>query len=82
MKTSAIIEGLTILQKYRNADSYAIGAEHDIIYAYETDMPLSTQDVKRMVKLGWFQEDASIPDEAPDYSWEHYDSDEGWAAYV
>lgn len=81
MRTNDIIEGLQILQKYRDKpDGYSVGAEHDILYAYETDRPVEVEDLKRLIELGWFQEDVDCGDDK--FSIEHYQSDEGWAAFV
>ncbi len=62
MKTSALIEGLTILQRYRKKDGYDLSAEHDAIYAHATDRALSEEDVARMRKLGWGQDTATNDD--------------------
>lgn len=80
MRTADVIEGITILQKYRaKRDGYDIGCEHDALYAYATTRPLETADLARMIELGWFQEDV---DYDGDFSAEHYDPAEGWTAYV
>lgn len=85
MKTPAIIEGLSILQKYRNTpDAYHVGAEHDVIYAYQTDRPLKKKDLQRMVKLGWFQENADYQDDEETrgrFGVKHYDFEESWTCY-
>jgi len=76
MRTKDIIEGLTILQGYRDKpDGFDVGAEHDVLYAFATDRPLSAEDVARMIALGWHQEGRS--DDGPEY-----DPEESWAAYV
>lgn len=81
MTTKTVIEGLTILEKYREKpDGYNTGAEHDQIYAYATDKPVDEADLKRLVELGWFQEDAETGDE--EFGVKHYDADVGWTCYV
>lgn len=81
MKTRDIIEGLTILEKYRERDDgYNTGAEHDQIFAYATTQPVSEDDVKRLVELGWTQPDAAVEDE--DFCADDYDPEEGWACDV
>ena len=70
MKTREFIEGLEILEWYRNKSGYDLGADHDVIYAFATDKALSDQDLKRMYDLGWQQE------------CEEYDPQEGWRFYV
>ncbi len=87
MRTKDIIEGLTILEKYRSEpDGYNTGAEHDQIYAYATDSPVSEEDVKRLVELGWFQPDVEIgrpeSDSSQDFSIENYDPSERWSCFV
>ena len=84
MKTSAIIEGLTILEKYRDKpDGFNCGAEHDALYAYATDTPVGESDMARLIKLGWFQEGADYGDEDDDeFAAKHYDPEESWTCYT
>ncbi len=76
MKLSHIIEGLQILSKYyETPDGYHTCAEHDVLHAYATPIPLSGEDLKRMYELGWGQEGRERePAE--------YDKDEGWYAFT
>ena len=80
MKTSAIIEGLMILSKYWDDDGYHCGGEHDAIWADKTPRPLDLNDVRRLIDLGWFQEDADCDDE--DFAAKHYDADTGWNCFT
>lgn len=81
MQTAAIIEGMTILEKYRNReDGFNTGAEHDVIYAYATDKPVSTEDLERLVKLGWFQGDVDCGEEK--FAAKHYDPQESWKCFA
>ena len=81
MTTANIIEGLSILEKYREKpNGYNTGAEHDQIYAYATDKAVDPVDVKKLVDLGWFQENVSCGDD--DFNENHYDHEEGWTCYV
>lgn len=88
MRTSAIIEGLTILEKYREKpDGFNCGAGHDVLYVYSTDKPVESDDLNRLVELGWFQEECHHKyqdDEETDGSFaaKHYDPDEGWTCYT
>lgn len=86
MKTPDIIEGLTILQKYRaTPDSYHTGAEHDCIYAFATDRPVLEPDLSRLIELGWFQENADFGDDEEtggDFAAKHYDPEESWCCYT
>lgn len=50
---SEIIEGMQILQKYYEKDGWHVGAEHDIIYMYETSRPVSEEDREKLDQLGW-----------------------------
>jgi hypothetical protein len=81
MKTQNIIEGLIILRSYYDSDGYNIGAEHDVIYAYATDKPVSEPNLNKLVELGWMQPDAETGDDE-DFEAKHYDQEESWAAYV
>jgi hypothetical protein len=78
VKNVDLIAGLTILQPYYDgADGYNLGAEHDQIYAYATDRPLSPEDVAKMRDLGWFQPDQDSDEDPPPY-----DPEDGWSAFT
>lgn len=80
MNTRKLIEGLEILQGYRNEpDGFHIGCEHDTLYAYETDRPLSQEHISKMIKLGWCQEN---PESDDGFEVKHYDPEESWVAYL
>lgn len=80
MRTKDIIEGLQILQEYRDdQDGYDYGAEHDVLYAYATDRPVEAADIDRLIELGWFQESCGDDDE---FAAKHYDPEESWAAFT
>lgn len=82
MKTKDIIEGLLILEKYRdNVDGYNTGAEHDELFAYPTDRPVEQPDLDRLIELGWRQYGADI-DEDEEFSAKHYDIEESWQCFV
>jgi hypothetical protein len=58
MKTSNIVKGMQILQKYYNSDNqYTCSAEHDIIYMFETDIDVSEEDISILEELGWNNEE-------------------------
>lgn len=79
MKLKNFLEGITILQKYyREPDGYHLSADHDVIYLYGTETPLSEQDLAEMIKLGWFQANS----EDGEFKASDYDSDEGWQCYT
>ena len=78
MKTSAIVEGLIILQKYRNKNGQHISARRDAIVAHFTDSLVSKQDVARLYQLKWFQgRHGDIYDRI-----NVYDPSENWACFV
>lgn len=80
MQTKKLIEGLQILQKYYDdQEDYHSGVEHDILYAYATDKPVSEADLKRLEELGWHQPEAEEDDKGNNGS---YNPEEGWAAFV
>lgn len=79
MTTKDFIEGLTILrQHYKDADGYQLGAEHDIIYAYATDMPLTPEEVAMMFGFNWHQPNVDEDDEGKQI----YNPEEDWGAFV
>ena len=81
MKNEYIIEGMTIISKYYNKDNnYNVGAEHDILYLFETDKPVSKEDLKTLIDLGWTQEEADFVDET--FTIAAYDQGLSWSAYV
>jgi hypothetical protein len=78
MQLSKFVEGLKTLLPYYNApDGYHIGAEHDQFYAYQTDKPLTPEDVQKMCGLGWFQPEGGISDDGGEY-----DPENGWSAWT
>lgn len=83
MKTSAIIEGLTIIEKYRDTPhGFNTGAEHDAIYAYPTDRPIGGDDLARLVELGWLQEGTECDDaDDAEFDVQYYDQAESWVCY-
>lgn len=81
MRTRGIIEGLTILQQYRDTDTgFETGADHDVIYAYPTDQAVPREDVQRLIELGWTQPDVDTGDDEVEFAAEHYDQCESWWA--
>ena len=84
MRTPALIEGLTILQKYMDdMDDWNCGAEHETVYFYPTDRPVEQPDLDRLVELGWIQEDTDFGDDEEtegNFGAKHYDPEESWQA--
>ena len=74
MILSKFVQGLQIFQKYYDLDGFRVDAEHDEFFVYTTDRPLSEEDLKTVIDLGWFQ-----PEVEPDAA---YDPAQGWEAYV
>jgi len=82
MKTKNIIEGLQILAPYyNNPDGFNCGGEHDVIYGWATDKPLSDTDLEKMIALGWHQEHDER-DYNEDFALSDYRQDESWIAYT
>jgi hypothetical protein len=53
MTVTNIIKGLTIIQKANPSHDYFVNAEHDIIYAGDTDCEMSDADRNELDELGW-----------------------------
>lgn len=81
MKLIDMIETLNmVLPYYDDPTDYVFGAEHDQIYLYATDRPLSPEHVNRMVELGWSQKGGANED-APD-AYAAYDPEESWYTFT
>ena len=78
---SKFIRALQIFQKYYDKDGFDIGAEHDQLYVYPTNKPLSEEDLKTVVVLGWFQPDVVAADE-DEFKPSDYNPYEGWSAHL
>lgn len=66
--------GVEIISRYyADPSGYHLAAEHDQIYLYPTDSPMSEEDVAAVKELGWFQDGGED---------DVYDSDNGWSCYV
>ena len=77
MITKNIIAGMQILLPYyKQTDGYHTGADHDVIYAYSTDSPVSPEDIAKLVGMGWFQSGGANSDGGA------YLPDEGWKAFT
>ena len=75
MNLKNFMDGLqALLPYYEKPDDYHLGAEHDQIYVYRTDKPLSANDVQTMRDLGWFQPEQD--------DGEDYDPGMGWTTFV
>lgn len=82
METKNIIAGLQTLAPYYNKpDGFNCGADHDVIYGYSTDNPLSSEDINKMIEFGWHQEHDEL-DYNEDFTLEDYRPDESWHAYT
>ena len=76
MNLKDFLAGVQILrQYYNNPDCYHLGADHDIIYLYHTDRPLTAEHVAKLLDLGWFQPDQFEEEFV-------YDPDSAWQAYT
>ena len=82
MSTKQLIEGLQTLQPfYDKPDGYNVGANHDMVYAYATNKPLTDEAIEKMISLTWHQE-YDGRDYGKDFSKEDYRDDETWHLYV
>lgn len=82
MQLNKIREGLDIFARYYDKpDGYHTSAEHDVLYVYATDRPLSESDLARVIELGWFQE-VELEEEDGDFHASDYDPEEGWTAFT
>lgn len=82
MSIKDFAEGLATLRPYfAKPDGYHLGAEHDVIYVYATDSPVSVDDIAKLGALGWTQEYVELPEDK-DWGPEYYDPQQGWAAFV
>jgi hypothetical protein len=80
MSTRTVIEGMSILLPYYdNPNGFDVGADHDVIYMYGTDRPLSNEDLHKMKNLGWFQENCL---DDGDFAVENYDPSKTWQVFV
>lgn len=78
MKLSELITSLEIVKSYYDdPDGYHVGAEHDQIYLYVTDRPLSASHVQLMLDMGWFQEGGATEDDPS-----AYDPEESWMSFT
>lgn len=82
MNLKNILHGITILSGYYDdPEGYHLGAEHDTLYLYATDRPLTRGDIELMIKLNWCQ----VYDEREtgvDFEPKDYRPEESWVAYV
>lgn len=80
MKLNNFIDGLLILRPHfkNGGDSYCIGSEHDQFYVYQTDTPLTEDEVAKMRALEWFQPDPNDDDDNP----RPYDPEDEWSAFT
>jgi hypothetical protein len=82
MRTFDLIEGLKILQQFRDSQTgFDVGGEHDTIYAYPTDKPLDEPALVRMIFHGWIQEHDEMEGNQ-DFTVSDYRQDESWIAYT
>lgn len=74
MNTRDFLAGIGILLPYyKNPDGYNMGSDHDQVYMFAPDRPLTDEDVKKMHDLGWCQ--LKTPEGT-------YNQEETWTAYI
>ena len=69
MIINEVIKGMEILSKYFDEDGYNVGAEHDVIYVYNTDKAVSEEDIVTLRSNGWEQDSAEY---SLKESWQRY----------
>ena len=83
MRTSEIIEGMSILLKYYdNPNGYHTGVENDVLFMYTTDRPVSEPDILRLIELGWLQDEVVFRGDDGEILVEHYDPKESWICHI
>lgn len=76
MNLKQFLVGVQIIrQYYHDPDGYHLDADHDVIYMYATDRPITPEHVAELLDLGWFQPDQCEEEYV-------YDSYSGWQAYT
>ena len=82
MKLGDVIEGLQVLRPhYAGGDGYHLGADHDVIFAYSTETPLSEAEITKLLELGWSQVEYPGMYQR-EMTAEDYDPNEGWKVFV
>lgn len=82
MSTQNLIAGLQLTQLYRDKeDTTETGANHDVIYIFATDKPLSKEHIQSMLDLGFHQEYEGL-DYNEDFKVDDYRADESWHFYT
>lgn len=75
MSLKDFIDGMEIIKMYYDdLEGYHIGAEHDQIYLYETNRPITPEHREMLKELDWFQPELDEEDE--------YDPNVGWSSFV
>lgn len=86
MTINQLINGAAIFKKYfEDPDGYHIAAEHDQIFVYPTDFPISGEDLFELRKGGWFQEDVHSDEDDPssiEGCLHTYAPREGWSHFT
>jgi len=78
MKLSNLIRGIEVLRPfYNDPDGYHAGAEHDVLFMYATDKPLTREAIEALIALGWRQDHWRDVETADDY-----DQGESWRAFT
>ena len=73
MDLGSFVAGVEIIRKYYSVqDGHHLAAEHDQIYLYPTDHPMSDEDIAVVKDHGWFQDDVSGDEYDPTSSWSCY----------
>ena len=82
MNLKNLMTSLSIFQKYfdEGEETFAISAEHDTLYIDGTDRPISEEDLKVLIVLGWRQDVPTV--KGYEFSICDYDSEMYWQYYM
>ena len=79
MSLKNFADGLAIIRAfYNDQDGYHIGAEHDQIYLYATDVPMDAAAIAKLQEIGWFQDEAENDADGKPI----YDPSSSWSVFV
>ena len=79
MNLKNFADGLAIIRAfYTDQDGYHIGAEHDQIYLYATDVPMDAAAIAKLQEIGWFQDEAENDADGKPI----YDPSSSWSVFV
>jgi len=79
-KNKKLIAAMTVLEKYYDTDDYHLWVDF-AINLFETDRPLSQDDVQTMIDCG-FKQEFTTDGRSEIFTASDYDPEEAWRAYI